>query len=96
VVRIAPRISLRLLRELERLDDPTVSIAETCRRIGAAADRLGLPRPSYQRLRVLVHEHRRLRERTASTGEVALDVMLRVRPPQSFVDHLDGASFRRK
>jgi hypothetical protein len=63
VVPLAPRISHRLLEAIVRLDDRSRPIAETCRRVGAEAERLGLFRPSYQRVRVLVHEARRVRRR---------------------------------
>jgi hypothetical protein len=87
----APRISPRLLAALVRLDDRRVSIAEVCRRVGREAWRLELPRPSYQRLRVLLHEARRLRARHGpSTPEVVLDVVLRARPQAALVDHLAG------
>jgi hypothetical protein len=58
MVRCAPRIHPDLLEALERLDRRGVPIAETHRRLGALADRLDRPRPSYQRVRLLVHEHR--------------------------------------
>ena len=75
-----------------RLDDPSVPIAETYRRVADHADRLGVPRPSYQRIRELVHESRRVRARRGpSTASVLLDVTLRVRPPEAVVDHLYGA-----
>jgi hypothetical protein len=85
----APRIHRRLLEALIRLDDRTVPIAETCRRIGAEADRRGLTRPSYQRVRVLVHESRRAR-RGPTTTSVLLDVMARSRPPEALIDHAAG------
>ncbi|HET8605986.1 MAG TPA: hypothetical protein VFL66_03045 [Gaiellaceae bacterium] len=58
MVACSPRISPLLLVALERLDDPSVPIAETARRLGREADRLGLTRPSYDRVRELVHERR--------------------------------------
>jgi hypothetical protein len=72
-----------------RFDDRTLPIAETCRRVGREAERLGLPRPSYQRIRVLVHESRRLR-REPSTSAILVDVAFRVRPPDAIIDHLAG------
>jgi molybdopterin biosynthesis enzyme len=91
VLSFAPRISHRLLDALVRLDDPTVPIAETYRRVAAEAVRSGLPRPSYQRIRVLVHESRRLRRRRGpTTAAVLLDVALRVRAPDAVLDHLSG------
>ena len=74
-----------------RLDDPSVPIADTYRRVADHADRLGVPRPSYQRGRELVHESRRLRARRGpSTASVLLDVTFRVRPPEAVVDRLYG------
>ena len=89
MVLAAPRISPRLLRALERLDDESVPIAEVSRRLGAEADKLGLPRPSYQRVRVLVHELRMRRARP-TTAEVLLDISTRARPPEALLDHLSG------
>jgi hypothetical protein len=89
VVSAAPRISRRLIEELVRLDDERVPIAETYRRLGAEAERLGLTRPSYQRIRVLVHQSRQLR-RGPSTASVLLDVAIRARPPEAFLKHISG------
>ncbi len=63
MVTIAPRISYRLIEAIVRLDDRSRPIAETYRRVGAEAERLGLTRPSYQRIRELVHEARNTRPR---------------------------------
>jgi hypothetical protein len=91
VLRFAPRISHRLLDTVVRLDDPSVPIAETYRRVADEAARLGLHRPSYQRIRVLVHESRRLRRRRGpTTTSVLLDVALRSRPPDALLDHMSG------
>jgi hypothetical protein len=65
-------------------------IAEVCRRVGAEADRLGLTRPSYERIRVLVHETRRVRRLGPSTASVLFDVWMRTRPPDALLDHLWG------
>jgi hypothetical protein len=86
---IAPRISPRLLEAIVRFDSTSVPIAETCRRVGSEADRLGLTRPSYQRVRVLVHRSRMLR-RGPTTATVLTDIAFRVRPPEALVDHLSG------
>ena len=91
VPTIAPRISPRLLEAIVRLDRRAVPIAETCRRVGAEAERLGLPRPSYERVRELVHESRRLR-RGPTTAAVLRDVAFRVRPPEAVVEHLAGTA----
>jgi hypothetical protein len=78
-----------LLETLVRADGPSVPIAETCRRVGSEAERIGLTRPSYERVRLLVHESRRIR-RGPSTAKVLADVALRVRPPGAVLDHISG------
>jgi hypothetical protein len=90
----APRIPQRLLEALVRLDDRSVSIAETYRRLGAEADRLGITRPSYERVRQLVHELRRIR-RGPTTTQVLMDVAWRSRAPEEFLDHVAGIGVRR-
>ncbi len=65
--RAAPRYDGRLVAALRRLDDRRVSIAETCRRVGALAEELGVPRPSYVHLRRLVVAER---EREDDRAEV--------------------------
>lgn len=89
MLAFAPRISPRLLRALDRLDDPRLRFAEINRRLGAEAERLDLPRPSYQRVRELLHRLRRLR-RQPSTGRVLLEIAYRTRPPEALLDHLSG------
>ena len=69
----APRIPNRLLDAIDRIDDGKLPLAEIARRVGAEADRLGLTRPSYERVRQLIHEARALR---AARGPSALRVFL--------------------
>jgi hypothetical protein len=89
VPKCAPRLSPRLVAALERLDDGKLPIAELLRLVGAEADRLGLPRPSYERVRVLAHELR-ARRAEPTTGEVLWDVAWRVRPPDAITKHISG------
>jgi hypothetical protein len=89
VLAFAPRISPKLLRALDRIDDRWLPIAEINRRLGAEAERLGYPRPSYQRVRELLHQLRRMR-RGPTTASVLLEVALRARPPEAFLDHVSG------
>jgi hypothetical protein len=87
----AARIPDRLYKRLVMLDDPSVPIAETCRRLGAEAERLGFTRPSYERVRVLVQQERRWsRSRGPSTTSVLIDVTFRARPPEAVLDQLSG------
>jgi len=78
----APRIPRRLLDEIERLSKKRVPIAEINRLVGAEAARMGLPRPSYERVRLLVHDARRYRRTgPASVSTVAFEVAVRLRSP---------------
>ncbi|HVS84132.1 MAG TPA: hypothetical protein VHD91_00710 [Gaiellaceae bacterium] len=63
MLEFAPRLPQRLLDEIERQSRRRGPIAEINRRVGVSAWRMGLPRPSYQQVRVLVHAARRLRGR---------------------------------
>jgi hypothetical protein len=82
VTRIAPRVDPRLLAALDQLlACPDVPIAETHRRLGAVADALSLPRPSYEKVRVLVHEQRRKGALATPVARVLLDIAMRSRPP---------------
>jgi hypothetical protein len=89
VLPFAPRLSLRLIDAIVRLDDRMVPIAEVNRRVGNEAERLGLRRPSYERVRVLVHELRRVRKQP-TTATVLFEVAVRARPPEVFLDHVSG------
>jgi hypothetical protein len=91
VPRLAARIPDRLYKRLLKLDDESVPIAETYRRVAAEAERLGLMRPSYERIRVLVHQSRRWRRSQGpSTASVVVDVSFRLRPPEAILDQLSG------
>jgi hypothetical protein len=96
VAYFAPRIAPALLEALVALDDPDLPIAEINRRLGEHAERLGLRRPSYQRVRELVHELRALkRHREPTTTEVIIDILFRNRPPDAFLDHISGVGVPR-
>ena|SRR5438270_1273988 len=89
----AARITPRLMRELARIDDGRLPVAEVNRRLGAAADRMGVRRPSYSRVRILVHELRRVRSQ-ATTLQVLADISTRARPPDALLQHVAGVGVR--
>jgi len=95
VTTFAPRIPALLIEAIVRLDDKRVPIAEVNRRVGEEAERLGLRRPSYQRVRELIHQSRSLRRGRPTTAEVLVDVAFRVRPPTAIADHLAGIDLPR-
>jgi hypothetical protein len=82
---------VRLVAATIRLDDGGTPIAETYRRVAALAEKLGLPRPSYESIRRLVHAARS-GQRDPSIGQVLLDIDLRRRPPEAIVDALAGTA----
>ena len=57
--------------------------------VGRAAEESGRTRPSYERVRTLVHQLRLLR-RGPSTGRVLFEISMRARPPSAFLDHVSG------
>jgi len=86
VLSFAPRIPRRLLDEIERQSRRPVPIAEMNRCVGRAATRMGLYRPSYEQVRVLVHTARRLRRQAPTpVSTVALQVAFRVKPPETML-----------
>ena len=61
-----PRISALVAA----LDQDGMPAAETCRRVGAVAEEIGLIRPSYQHVRRVVRVERRRRELRAEARKV--------------------------
>jgi hypothetical protein len=57
----SPRLDRRLLQAARKVDRADDSMAETWRKVGRIAWKLGLPRPSYETIRIIVREHRRRR-----------------------------------
>lgn len=85
-MQFAPRLSPRLLDFIETVSVRRIPIAEINRLVGSEAERLGLPRPSYQRVRVLVHEARELRRNHVSAAEILIDVATRSRSPYAYTE----------
>ena len=61
----------RVAALVAELDSPEEPMAQTWRRVGAAAERLGIKRPSYQHVRRLVRIERR-RRRLEAAGRAVL------------------------
>ena len=92
---MAPRLDPRLLRAIVRLERPGVSIAEINRLTREPAAKLGLPRPSYESVRVLVHDARRERARRRANRETLIRVALYLDGPEA-LDRLESGSHLRK
>jgi hypothetical protein len=64
VYAAGPRVERRFLDAVAKLDDRSVPIAETYRRARELAEQMGVPRPSYERIRChlrttrITHEER--------------------------------------
>jgi hypothetical protein len=80
VVEIAPRYDDRIVEAIRLLDDRTESMAEVSRRVGLAAARFGLPKPSYVHVRRLIVAHRDRQNaearRRAEIREILMDIYL--------------------
>jgi hypothetical protein len=85
-----PRVDERLVAALARLDDPTLPIAETNRRLGVVAEGLGLIRPSYQQVRVIVHELRS-RRRSPRLGDTLLEIAYGMRTQEQILRVIPGS-----
>jgi hypothetical protein len=94
VVTMAPRISRRLIEAIVRFDDRSRPIAETYRRVGAEAERLGLTRPSYQRIRELVHEARSIRRAPSAGDFLRLALAMKAGNPGELIDSLRAVGVR--
>jgi hypothetical protein len=60
-------------------------MAETCRRVGAAAEAMGLPRPSYSHLRRFIREERERRDAVHRVLADAANELLAGRVPHPYV-----------
>jgi hypothetical protein len=85
-VQFGPRYSRRLLDAIERLALERVSIAEINRRVGAEAERLGCARPSYERVRELVHRARAFHAAYLPASDILLDIAFRARSPYALTE----------
>lgn len=89
VPRFQASLNPVLRRELLRLATKPVSAAEITRTLGDLANRKGLPRLSYGRVRELVVAER-VRIREPFWGDVLVDVALGIRPPWAIDEKATG------
>ena len=80
VVRAAPPMDIRVVRFVRRFESRAASIADVVRAAGGFCERMGITRPSYESIRVLVHDARDRRERRRAAAQLIVDVDLRARP----------------
>ena len=90
MTRFAPRYPDRLYRLIEQLDDESLSLAEVARRVGAAAEREAITRPSPVHVRALLAELREQRRDDREIRDAALETLGRIatgRVPDPFTVH---------
>jgi hypothetical protein len=75
----SPRLDRRLKKAAMKLDRRQEPMAETWRQVGRVACKLGLHRPSYETIRILVKEHRRRRAEVHELLEPVLADLLQGR-----------------
>jgi hypothetical protein len=92
---IAPRYPDRLLGMIEALDDESLTLAEVARRVGAAAERAGIVRPSPVHVRAHVAELRLRREEDRAARRAALNEMTR-RLPYTIGDAYEAEAAARR
>ncbi len=90
----APRYDRRILDAIRRLDDSNHPIAETCRRVGAFAERTGLPRPSYVHVRRIVLAERERAHEVAEARAALVGALLAGRGPLAAMQAMDATRKR--
>jgi len=85
----APRLDPRLLRLIAELDDPSNPMAETYRQARETAAQLGIPRPSYERVRIHLKVSRASRAAARKRREILMDVAMYRRPVEDLYELLE-------
>jgi hypothetical protein len=82
----APRLDRRVLALIARVDDHSLPIADTYRRVREGCADLGIPRPSYERVRQHVHDVRRQNEILREKQKTLLAIALYTKPLQAYYE----------
>jgi hypothetical protein len=88
VYAAGPRLERRFLEGVTRLDDRSVPIAETYRRIRDLAEQLGVPRPSYERVRLHLRAVRSRQDERLRTRDLVLELAYNTRPADAVMRDL--------
>jgi hypothetical protein len=80
VYAAAPRVDRRFIEKLDGLDDRSVSMAETYRRTRDLAAQMGIPRPSYERVRVELKSRRTHRDQRHDVRGLVFELAYNTRP----------------
>jgi hypothetical protein len=90
VYAAGPRLEQRFLERVVQLDDDRLPMAETYRRIRGLAEEMGVPRPSYERVRLQLKAARRSRQDRAQARELVLELAFDSRPADVVIGDLLG------
>jgi hypothetical protein len=88
VYAAAPRVERRFLKRVAKLDDRSLPMAETHRRARDLAQQMGIPRPSYERVRLHLHAARRRDEEKKRTRDLIIQLAYNTRPANEVVPEL--------
>lgn len=88
VYAAGPRLDRRLVEAIVLLDDSTVPMAETYRRLRAIAEHIGVPRPSYERVRLELKSARARDRSRVRARDLALDLAFNTRPANAVLADL--------
>jgi hypothetical protein len=81
-----------LIEMLRRLDDRTRPIAETYRELADLAELLDFSRPSYQQVRVHVHELRLQKQLESRPSVIPLYIAYRARLPAWAISRIEASA----
>jgi hypothetical protein len=79
VYAAGPRVESRFLDGVVRLDDRSVPIAETYRRVRDLAAQMGIPRPSYERVRQHLRASRNRQNERRKARDLVLELAYNTR-----------------
>jgi hypothetical protein len=88
VYAAGPRVERRFLKAVAKLDDRSVPMAETYRRARDLALQMGIPRPSYERVRLHLHAARKGDEQKQRTRDLIIHLAYNTRPADEVVPEL--------
>jgi hypothetical protein len=75
-----PRLDRRFIEAVVRVDEPSLPMAETYRRSRELAAQMGIPRPSYERVRVELKARRMRRNDRHEVRDLVFELAYNTRP----------------
>ena len=88
VYAAGPRVERRFLDHVTHFDDRSQPMAETYRRIRATAAQMGIPRPSYERVRMHLRSTRLSQDERTQARTLVFQLAYNTRPADEVVADL--------